>query len=732
MAGVDPRAVEAIAYLAAAAVQAALAGVLALRPRRKEWTGVLALLFAVNAVVCGYRGLILGPWQGAGAANPLVQIWLEPATSFLLAYLFLIHPSPPAWAEHRPWALRAAVFLPLAALWGVALAFPGFVEAVRPAGPWEDSLHLLYTDLFPALAWCVVLLRGAMSLRAATSLVRQQPLAILYAAVGVRAAHASLLQLLLRLTSRTLASPPGITALVLAALPVVALAAAFAVLLAWRRQAGGARTRHATLALGFLGFGCLLAFPFAGGTFNPDTGWPRFITHLDLYVLRPALVWVAVLPARAPRVALPLLAVFVAAGAGAATFTGFAGAFASPVPLAAFAVAVAALAAFAAWVLGGWGLGAWSPERLGRSGPAGIEAYLDALEEALRSGAGSPAQRRRLQAMRRDLGISPEQDEALRGAVQHAWREAPARREWEPTDRVLGRYAVLAELGEGGCGKAYLARDLLADEEVVLKRTTSLDPRARRALLVEAAALQRLASPRIVRHLRTEPWAGESVLVLQHMAGGSLADRLRAHGPLPLPEALRMAQDVLEGLAVAHAAGLVHCDLKPSNVLFGADGRAALADFGVSAPAPPAAGLLDATATALRPGSLRYMSPEQARGLPADARSDLHAVALTLLASLAGAHPLEGQGELEVRQAIAAGRVPVPAMLPAPLRRLLRSALAVDPAQRPASATEMLEALRRAAARAPTGPGTAAGFAPPRPRRLPKGPARRPAAAEPS
>jgi hypothetical protein len=555
--------------------------------------------------------------------------------------------------------------------------------------------------------------------------VRQQPFAVLYAAVGVRAAHAALLQFLLRLAPVAGAAGAGaVAALLVAALPVAALVAAFLLLLSWRTQAG-AGARHATLALAFLGFGCLLAFPFAGGTFNPDAGWPRFITHLDLYVVRPAMVWAAILPARA-RVALPLLTLFVAAGAGAAAFTGFAGAFANPVLLAAFAVAVAASAALAAWVLGGWVLGAWSAERSGRPDPGGLEEYLDALEAALRSGAANAAQRRRLQALRRRHGITPEQDEALRGAVQHAWREAPARREWQPTDRVLGRYAIQSELGEGSCGKAFLARDLLVVEEVVLKRTSSLDPRARRALLVEAAALQRLDSPRIVRHLRTEQWAGEPVLVLQHMAGGSLADRLRSHGPLPLPKALRMAADVLEGLAAAHAAGLVHCDLKPSNILFSRAGRAVLADFGVSSPAPRAAGLLDATATVLRPGSLRYMSPEQARGLPADARSDLHAVAVTLLTSLAGTHPLEGLGEYELRQAIVAGRIPLPAGLPPPLRRLLRSALAVDPAQRPASAAAMLEALRASAR------GTGAGFAPPRPGRLPKGSAPRPAATEPS
>jgi hypothetical protein len=721
--------VEGTAFLVAAAVQAALVVALALRARHREWLGVLAALFALNAAVCAYRGFLL--FQGGPLApwlNDLMHFGLEPATSYVLAYLFLLLPDRPRWARGRPWALRSAVFLPLLVQLALTAALPGLTNQFHSTDPLAASIHLLFLDLAPAACWCIVLLRGAWALAGPASPVWQQRTAILYAAVGLRAAHASILQFLLRISANTAPLPYGVGVAV-SAFPVLALLAAFAIL-ARRRGAGGAAGRHATLALGSLSLGCVLAFPFAEGTFNPDTGWPQFITHYDLYVVRPAMVWALLLravpgaPAARPgAVALPLLTLFVAAGALAATATGFQSAFGTPVLLAAFSLAVAAAVSVAAWPLGKRILGTAPADRPARPrGGTDVEAYLDALEDTLRSpGDGA---RPTLAALRRRFGVSAGQERALRRAIERNWKE-PARQEWEPTDLVLARYEVQGLLGEGGAGKAYLARDILADEPVVLKRTGSLDARARQSLLLESAALRRLDSPRIVRQLRTERWEGEPVLVLEHVAGGSLADRLRDGGPLPLEEALAVADDILEGLAAAHAEGLVHGDLKPSNVLLGGDGRAKLSDFGACT-APEAAGLLDQTAAAPATGTLRYMAPEQARGLPTDARSDLYSLAMTLLTCLAGTHPHEAPGSKA-----ADPRTLVPASLPPAVRRILRSCLAADPELRPASAAEVQAGLRRAAGRLATA-GTAGGSARPPPRPRAPAPARRRAAARPS
>jgi hypothetical protein len=345
-----------------------------------------------------------------------------------------------------------------------------------------------------------------------------------------------------------------------------------------------------------------------------------------------------------------------------------------------------------------------------RAGPGSREGALDIYRAALRGAvAASPgdttSQERVLVALRRRLRITER---------EHAVLEAEARASAGRGDGglgvgalFLGRYRVESPLGEGGFARTYLARDQRLARRVVLKIARWARPEDTKRAVREGRLLAALDHPSIVKVHDIEEVAGEVVLVLEHVPGGSLAQRL-ARGPLPLPQALAIADDVLAGLEAAHARGIVHRDVKPGNVLLTADGRAKLADFGIAV-APEGAGTVSGTSFAKAgAGTLRYMSPEQARGLEADARSDLYATGVLLYEMLAGQQylRLDGLAEFEVRRAILedAPRLPLPGAPPA-VNEALQRALAKDPAARPAGAAAMRALLARAPARDRPPPG---------------------------
>lgn len=219
---------------------------------------------------------------------------------------------------------------------------------------------------------------------------------------------------------------------------------------------------------------------------------------------------------------------------------------------------------------------------------------------------------------------------------------------------VADRYRVLRRLGAGSNGETLLAKDDLDGGSVALKwlpRAGTTDA----ALLAEARALGALRHPNVVRmrDAVSDPLHG-AFLVMEHVDGGSLDARL-ARGPLSRAEFERVARGVVDGLAAVHEAGLVHQDIKPSNVLLTQRGEAKLADFGV-ARLPG----IDATAgfeMTLRPvGTARYMSPEQARGRRGTARSDVWSAGATLFQAYTGrayvdAAPGDGAEALMVRLA---------------------------------------------------------------------------------
>ncbi len=252
------------------------------------------------------------------------------------------------------------------------------------------------------------------------------------------------------------------------------------------------------------------------------------------------------------------------------------------------------------------------------------------------------------------------------------------------------QYRVTRRLGRGGMGVVDLAVGP-DGAEVALKRlslhgTPEEIARARARIRREAEVLASLDHPGIVRLLDLVDDGDDVVLVMPYLAGGSLHDRVAAHGPLDPHSVEVLADRLLDALAAAHRQGVVHRDIKPENVLFTTGGEPRLVDFGVARASDHTPGL---TATAMVVGTPGFMAPEQARGEPAGAAADVFSLGATMLFALTGQGPF-GAIDTDPRVLMhraALGRVERPPRdLPPALRSLLAGALERQPARRPSAA----------------------------------------------
>jgi alkyl hydroperoxide reductase subunit AhpC len=188
--------------------------------------------------------------------------------------------------------------------------------------------------------------------------------------------------------------------------------------------------------------------------------------------------------------------------------------------------------------------------------------------------------------------------------------------------RVLGNCRLEGLLGEGGFGWVYSAWDLRLDRRVAVKIGRTIARSTRDRALREARAAARLSHPSICAIYSVEELAGVPIVVMEHLPGGSLAERLR-NGRFEEKEASRVAAQVLDALAASHRAGIVHGDIKPANILFAGDGTAKVADFGM-AHSPD----LPAESSEAIGGTPAYMAPEQIEGAPPSAASDVFSAGL--------------------------------------------------------------------------------------------------------
>src|ERR1051325_269820 len=260
---------------------------------------------------------------------------------------------------------------------------------------------------------------------------------------------------------------------------------------------------------------------------------------------------------------------------------------------------------------------------------------------------------------------------------------------------VRGQYVVERELGRGGMGIVYLARDVALERPVAIKLLppTLATSAQRERFLQEARTAARLAHPHIVPIHAVEQRGDLVFFVMGYIAGTTLAERVRAQGPLDPPTATRVLQEVAWALAHAHQHGVIHRDIKPENILLErGSGRALVTDFGI-------ARLADATSSGPQRvvGTARFMAPEQAAGASVDGRSDLYSLGVTAFYALTGRYPFDAadaHGLLLQRETLPAP--PIASLrsgLPPALAMTIDRCLAKEPAGRPASAADLADAV---------------------------------------
>lgn len=288
---------------------------------------------------------------------------------------------------------------------------------------------------------------------------------------------------------------------------------------------------------------------------------------------------------------------------------------------------------------------------------------------------------------------------------------------------LCDKFAVERRLGSGGMGVVYLAIDRSLGRPVAVKTLHRLSPNEARRLRREARALATLQHEHLELIYAVESWRGSPVLVLEYLAGGTLASRLGG-GPMPVAEAAQLGAVMAEALHSLHRVGVLHCDVKPSNVGFTAKGTPKLLDFGLATAAAPgrvpmssrperspasattetesSARLITQTRGGGPAGTLIYMSPEAIDGAIPDVGFDLWSLALTVYEAIAGRHPFVARDRLDTVRLIHAANPPdllnVRSDCPPPIAAFLANALSRDIHRRPGTAREFAAGLREALA----------------------------------
>ncbi|MEU4268739.1 serine/threonine-protein kinase [Streptomyces sp. NPDC026092] len=264
---------------------------------------------------------------------------------------------------------------------------------------------------------------------------------------------------------------------------------------------------------------------------------------------------------------------------------------------------------------------------------------------------------------------------------------------------VSGRYRLVEAVGRGGMGRVWRARDEVLDREVAVKEVLfeAVPPELRAELIArterEARTAARLRHPGIVTVHDVTEYEGAPWIVMEFVAGPSLAGLLAREGRLSWERTAEIAATLVDALGHAHAAGVVHRDLKPDNVLLGGDGRPVITDFGI-------ARVLDSTQQLTRTntviGTPQFMPPEQLEGKPVGPPADMWALGATLYAALEGRPPFDGPSLTAIIVAVLTQ--PTPRSVHAgPLAELLAALMAKSPVERPdaAATAEWLERLKR-------------------------------------
>ncbi len=269
--------------------------------------------------------------------------------------------------------------------------------------------------------------------------------------------------------------------------------------------------------------------------------------------------------------------------------------------------------------------------------------------------------------------------------------------------QTIGRYQILSQLGVGGMATVYKAYQPSLDRTVALKvmrAGLAEDTEFRERFQREARAIARLVHPNIVQVFDFDEVDGRSFMTMQYMEGGTLKDKIaelaKTGERLPPREAVRIVREVGDALAYAHGLGIVHRDVKPSNVMLTNDGKAVVTDFGIAKILSGA----QYTQAGVGIGTPEYMSPEQGQGKTVDARSDLYSLAVMAYELLVGKVPFSADAPLAVVLSHVRDPIPLPSMVNPSIgqatERVLLKALAKEPSERYASTSEFAAVLGRA------------------------------------
>jgi serine/threonine protein kinase len=272
----------------------------------------------------------------------------------------------------------------------------------------------------------------------------------------------------------------------------------------------------------------------------------------------------------------------------------------------------------------------------------------------------------------------------------------------------LGHYQIISLLGSGGMGDVYLAKDTRLGRRVALKLLPDYltdDETGVRRFKREARAASALNHPNLVTIYEIEQADGRYFIATEFVEGETLREHLRG-GRLTLDEALDIAAQIAGALSQAHQAGIVHRDIKPENIMLNPQGRVKVLDFGLAKYTPPTDdGEAESTAAYTLPGTLMgttaYMSPEQARGLVVDARTDIWSLGVVLYEMVAGRTPFNGQTSSDVLAAILEHEpepLPNETLAPESLQRIIRRTVEKERERRYHSSKDLaldLEDLQR-------------------------------------